>query len=99
MHHLHFTTEYSNSPALVALENVLSAVAADAGVGRHRSTAAWALQGLGGRGQVVVEVGILDHDVGCDNGEGEFQLEFCLSGCQHTFLGFVPNGGSEIYVT
>ena len=83
----------------MALENILSAVAANARVGRHGSAAAWALQGLGRGGQVVVEVRVLDHDVGCDDGEGELQLEFCLSGCQHTFLGFVPDGGSEINVT
>ena len=56
------------SPALVALIHVLTAVATHPGVGRHRGTAARTLQGLGGGLVVLVKVGELDHQVGCDDG-------------------------------
>ena len=80
-------------PALVTLEDVLSAVTAHTGVGRDRRTASWALKGLCRCGQVVVEVRILDHEVGGHDGQRELQLEFRLAGSQHTLLSLVPDCG------
>jgi len=55
-------------PALVALIHVLTAVATHPGVGWHRGAAAWALQRLSGSLVVLVKIGELDHQVGCDDG-------------------------------
>lgn len=54
----------------MALIDILAAVATHTGVGRHRSAAAWTLQRLSRRLVVLIEIRKLNHEVGCDNGQG-----------------------------
>lgn len=75
----------------MALVDVLTAVATHTGVGRHRGAAAWTLQGLSGRLVVLVKIRELDHEVGCDNGQGEVDLYFGLPRGQLNLLSFVPS--------
>ena len=78
----------------MALEDIFSAVAADAGGGGHGGRAARALQGLGGCLQVVVEVGVLDHQVTRDDGQWELHLDLGLTSGQYHLLGLVPHARS-----
>ena len=80
-----------DGPALVALEDVLPTVAADAGVGGDGGAAAGALQGLAHRLHVLVEVAVLDHDVAGHDGERELDLELGLAGGEGDPLGQVPH--------
>lgn len=52
----------------MALIDVLTAVATHTRVGRDGGAAAWTLQSLRGRLVVLVKIGKLNHEVGCDNG-------------------------------
>lgn len=81
-----------DGPALVALEDVLAAVGADARIGGHRGGAAGALQRLGRGLDVVVEIGVLDHEVARDDGQGEVHLDLGLALTEGHPLRLVPHG-------
>lgn len=72
--------EGHNLPALVALVHVLPTVTTNPGVSGHRGAAAWTLQRLSGGLVVLVEIGKLDHQVGCHNWQGKVNLHLSLSG-------------------
>ena len=49
------------------------------------------LQRLGGGGEIVVEIGILNHEITSDDGQREVKLDVRLSGRKDHFLRLVPH--------
>ena len=86
---------FGNSPTLVTLEDVLSAVATHTRIGGHARTAARTLQRLGNALNVVEEVVVLDHQVAGDDRQREVDLQLRLTSSQNHFLGAVPKLWSE----
>ena len=82
-----------DGPALVALENILTAVAAHPGYSRHRSGTTRALKRLGGGLGVVVKLGELDHQIARHDRQSKFHLHLGLTLTQSDLLGAMPEGG------
>ena len=77
-------------PALVALEDVLATISTHSWICRHRRTTSWALQGFSRCLDIVVEVGIFNHQVARDDWQRKLNLHFCLPCRQHYLLCTMP---------